>query len=69
MAYFTGLDRAFTPCSPKTFDRGLRNVHAFVLLSNINLWRDYWPAKICSKPDKISAEPKKPLGFLASTSS
>jgi hypothetical protein len=26
MAYFTGLDRAFTPCSPETFDRGLRTV-------------------------------------------
>jgi hypothetical protein len=29
MAYFIALDRAFTPCSLETFDRGLRNNFLF----------------------------------------
>jgi hypothetical protein len=28
MAYFIALDRAFTPCSLETFDRGLRSMNA-----------------------------------------
>jgi hypothetical protein len=45
MAYFTGLDRAFTPCSPETFDRGLRRISEFEI-ATISGQCDARPSKL-----------------------